>query len=105
MGVAAGGGAHRMSPRAGRRSLMKTHSLAVYFVAIGIVCAPLTHAESIVLQNVRVIDGNGGPPIEHADILIKGERITAVNISGQSAVPAGAPAVKLGGKAALPGVI
>jgi len=43
---------------------MNAHSLAVCFVALGIACGALAHAESIVLQNVRVIDGNGGPPID-----------------------------------------
>jgi imidazolonepropionase-like amidohydrolase len=31
------------------------------------------------LRDVRLIDGNGGPPLEHADILITGSKITAIN--------------------------
>jgi imidazolonepropionase-like amidohydrolase len=84
---------------------MNTHSVAACFVAIGMACGPLAHAESIVLQNVRVIDGNGGAPIEHADIVINGDRITAVNVSGRVAVPSGATVVNLSGKTALPGLI
>jgi imidazolonepropionase-like amidohydrolase len=94
-----------MSRWATRSRLMKTHSIAFCLMALGIASAPLTHAESVVLQNVRVIDGNGGPPIEHADILIKGDRITAVNASGRVAVPAGATVVNLSGKTAVPGLI
>jgi imidazolonepropionase-like amidohydrolase len=33
---------------------------------------------SVLLQDVRIIDGNGGPPQEHADILIKGSKIAAI---------------------------
>jgi imidazolonepropionase-like amidohydrolase len=84
---------------------MNTHSVAVCFVAAAIAGGPLAHAESIVLQDVRVIDGNGGPPIEHADIVINGDRITAVNVSGQVAVPTGATVINLSGKTALPGLI
>jgi imidazolonepropionase-like amidohydrolase len=84
---------------------MNTHSVAACFVAIGMACGPLAHAESIVLQNVRVIDGNGGAPIAHADIVINGDRITAVNVSGRVAVPSGATVVNLSGKTALPGLI
>jgi imidazolonepropionase-like amidohydrolase len=84
---------------------MNTRSLRVCFAVVGIACASLAHAESVVLQNVRVIDGNGGPPIEHADILIKDDRIAAINTSGQVAVPTGATVVNLSGKTALPSLI
>jgi imidazolonepropionase-like amidohydrolase len=37
-----------------------------------------SHSPPILLRDVRVIDGNGGPPLEHADILITGSKITAI---------------------------
>jgi len=94
-----------MRPWAPWRRFVNTHELAVCFVAGAIAFAPVAYPEPIVLQNVRVIDGNGGPPIEHADILINRDRITAVNVSGQVAIPAGATIVNLSGKTALPGLI
>jgi imidazolonepropionase-like amidohydrolase len=36
------------------------------------------HSPPVMLRDVRVIDGNGGPPLEHADILITGSKITAI---------------------------
>jgi imidazolonepropionase-like amidohydrolase len=84
---------------------MNTRGLAVYFVAFGIACAPPAYAETIVLHNVRVIDGNGGAPVEHADILINGDRITAINAAEHGAKPGGATVVDLSGKTALPGLI
>ena len=38
-----------------------------------------SHSPPILLRDVRVIDGNGGPPLEHADILITGSKITAIS--------------------------
>jgi hypothetical protein len=38
--------------------------------------------ETVVLQDVRVIDGTGGPPLEHAMIVIKGTRIVSIGPRG-----------------------
>jgi len=61
-------------------------------------------AKTILLKNARLIDGNGGDPLENASILIsngKFESITAGDIS----VPEGAEVIDLGGKTAMPGFI
>lgn len=59
------------------------------------------------LRDVRVIDGNGGLPLEHADILITGSRITAVNApaEGPGKVPSNTLIIKLSGRTVLPGLI
>src|SRR5882724_7850359 len=41
--------------------------------------AKAAHSPPILLRDVRIIDGNGGPPLEHADILITGAKITAIH--------------------------
>jgi imidazolonepropionase-like amidohydrolase len=56
------------------------------FAILGLVALTLAprwaksaHSPPIMLRDVRVIDGNGGPPLEHADILITGSKITSIN--------------------------
>ena len=39
--------------------------------------------ETIVLKDVRVIDGSGAPPMEHAAIVIEGGRIVSVGPVGK----------------------
>ena len=71
--------------------------------------AKAAHSQPILLHDVRVIDGNGGPPIEHADILITGSKITSVGTppAGKpvSKLPPNTIVVKLTGKTVLPGLI
>jgi hypothetical protein len=55
-------------------------------------------AGPVVLSNARLIDGNGGPAVEHADLLIIDQRIAAVAAHGSLPVPTGATVVDLGGK-------
>lgn len=56
-----------------------------------------------VLTNVRLIDGLGGPPVENAAILIKGNRIS--ELGRQVTIPAGAQVVDLRGMTVLPGLV
>ncbi len=51
----------------------------------------------------RLIDGTGAPPIDHAVIVIEGERIVAAGAG--VAVPEGAEVIDLGGATVLPGLI
>jgi imidazolonepropionase-like amidohydrolase len=61
---------------------------------------------SIVLQDVRLIDGNGGAPREHVDVVIRNGRIEAVRATSADGASAGsAEVVDLSGKTVLPGLI
>src|ERR1700744_3796842 len=61
------------------RPLMINRLSAVLLAAMLPLAAPSFAASgSVLLQDVRIIDGNGGPPQEHADILIKGPKIVAI---------------------------
>ena len=51
--------------------------VAVLLFANGTV-ARAAHSSSTLLRDVRVIDGNGVQPLEHADVLITGSKIVAV---------------------------
>jgi imidazolonepropionase-like amidohydrolase len=68
--------------------------------------ARAAHPRSTLLRDVRVIDGNGGQPLEHADILIIGARITAVDSQiDAKQLPPNTTLVNLSGKTVLPGLI
>lgn len=60
---------------------------------------------SVVLKGARVITMKGEETIESADVVVTGNRITAVGPSGTVAVPAGARAFDASGKTIIPGLI
>ena len=53
----------------------------------------------------RLIDGNGGNPVEEATVVIQGNIILEAGPSGEVIVPAGAKRVDAVGKSILPGLI
>ena len=60
---------------------------------------------TVVLRAARMIDGNGGPPITNAVVVIVNNKITEVGPAGQVRVPANARLVDLGDVTLLPGLI
>ena len=59
------------------------------------------------VRAARLIDGNGGPPLERGAVLMEGDMIAAVGTEEAVVPPEGAPVVELdyGGKTVLPGLI
>jgi hypothetical protein len=62
-------------------------------------------APTIVLDNVRVIDGTGAAPLERARIIIQADRIAQVGSVDTVPVPAGAERLDLTGRTIIPGLI
>jgi len=58
-----------------------------------------------VFVGARVIDGNGGDPIENAVLVIRDDRIVSVGSAESVAVPDGATVVDLSGKTIMPPLI
>lgn len=58
-----------------------------------------------VLTGARLIDGNGGEPIENAVIVIRGDRIESVGEAASVTIPDGAEQIDLTGKTIMPGMI
>ncbi len=84
---------------------------AVCWVAVSLALAPISlnaaakqPSSVTALTHVRVIDGNGGTPLEDATVVIKGNRIVAVQSAG-APVPAGAQVQDLHGDTVMPGLI
>jgi imidazolonepropionase-like amidohydrolase len=80
--------------------------VAALLYAVGAV-AQAAHSPSTLLRDVRVIDGNGGQPLEHADVLITGSKIATVETQPIDAkkLPPNTTIVKASGKTVLPGLI
>ena len=74
------------------------------FLAI-LLAARVAHAQTQALVGATVIDGNGGPPLVNATVLIDGTRISAVGPRAQVRVPAGAKIVDVAGRYLVPGFI
>jgi imidazolonepropionase-like amidohydrolase len=61
-------------------------------------------AQSIALTNVRIVDGNGGAPVEHGTIVIERQKIVAVGPASNISIPPGVRTIDEGGRTALPGL-
>ena len=85
-----------------RLFLLLAGLLFITAVPVGAVQAP-EGATAIV--GATVIDGNGGPPLPDATIVIQGERITEIGPRASVAVPAGARVIDGAGKYVTPGIV
>ena len=66
---------------------------------------PQMQTQSVVLENVRIIDGTGAAPIENGRVVIDGDRITRVGPSATVPAPPRAEHVDLAGRTVIPGLI
>jgi len=62
-------------------------------------------AETTVLKNFTLIDGNGGPPVPAAALVMVDGRIQSIGPLSRIKAPAGAQVVDLTGKYVMPGII
>jgi imidazolonepropionase-like amidohydrolase len=67
--------------------------------------AHLAAAETVALEHVRLIDGDGGPPQEDATVLIEDQRIAAIGTQQSLLLPVSVRVIDLTGKTVLPGLI
>src|SRR5436190_15941624 len=74
-------------------------------IAVWIAAAETAQTRPMVLDNVRIVDGGGGTPIENGRIVIERTRIVRAGAAATIALPAGAETVDLSGGTAIPGLI
>jgi imidazolonepropionase-like amidohydrolase len=75
--------------------------------AVGLLLAPAPWALAqapIAIQRVRVIDGNGGAPLESGTVVIRDGRIVAVGAASAVAIPSGARTIDGRGHSLIPGL-
>ena len=73
--------------------------------ALAAVAGRAAQSRSIVLDNVRVFDGTGGPVVGRGRILIEGGRIAKIGAVASVAAPADADRIDLAGRTVIPGLI
>ena len=83
---------------------VRTLSLIVSLAALPLVVRG-AQSGRLVLENVRIVDGTGAPPIERGRIVIEGDRIARVGAPEAVAVPAGAERLDVSGRTMMPGLI
>lgn len=71
-------------------------------VVLCIACKQPTAGDGLLLRDVTLIDGTGGPARGHMDVLIKGDTIAAI---GQGLDTTGLKVVPLSGKTVMPSLI
>jgi imidazolonepropionase-like amidohydrolase len=62
-------------------------------------------SQTALFEGARLINGEGGAPIENAAFIVEGGRFTAVGRNGELALPAGAARIDLTGKTVIPALI
>ena len=62
-------------------------------------------AQTIILKNARIIDGNGGAPVDSQSVLVRDGRIAEIAAAASMPTPADATEIDISGKTLLPGFI
>lgn len=65
----------------------------------------LATQQPVALVGGRLIDGNGGPPVDNAVVVVHGERIVAVGRVGEVTVPNDTMVLDVRGLSVLPGLV
>lgn len=86
------------------RSLRCVTATAVA-TALSTALGPGQTPRAIVLDNVRIVDGTGAPPVDNGRLVVEGDRIAAVGAADAVAQPAGAERIDLAGRTITPGLI
>ncbi|MCU1272328.1 MAG: amidohydrolase [Acidobacteriaceae bacterium] len=63
------------------------------------------HAERVVLEHVRVIDGTGKPAVEDRNVVIQGGKISAIQIGADVPAAVGTTVLDLRGYSVMPGIV
>jgi imidazolonepropionase-like amidohydrolase len=67
--------------------------------------APTAASSAILFEGARLIDGNGGAPIDQSALLVDSDAIVAVGRKGEITAPAGVARVDLTGKTVMPALV
>jgi imidazolonepropionase-like amidohydrolase len=87
------------------RNWFRSLTVLAVFAALPPVLTPHHAQAPLVLDNVRVIDGTGGAPLEGGRIVLDGERIAQIGRVEAVALPASADRLDLSGRTVIPGLI
>ena len=80
-------------------------AFAVLLLSLSLPVAAQRADSTLAIVGATLIDGNGGPPIADAVVLVRAGRIVAVGPRAQVAIPQGARIIEATGRYLLPGFI
>ena len=86
------------------RRLVPIPLLLSFALAAAVIWSTFASAQSIAFTNVRIVDGNGGSPVENGTIVIEGQKIVAVGPASGITIPPNARRIDENGKTAIPGL-
>lgn len=92
-----------MGPTANRRNSVWSAVTVLVVSATALLLAQTGAA--VVFDGARILDGNGGAPIENGRLVIQNGRVAAVGAPTAIAMPAGATRVDVTGKTIMPAMI
>src|SRR6187401_936913 len=78
------------------------------FAAVVIAAAVVVHAQAgriTVFDGARILDGNGGAPIENGRLVVQDGRVTTIGSSSAVPIPQGATRIDVTGKTIMPAMI
>jgi len=84
---------------------MFDRSIQAIAIAVLTVTAAFSQSPAIAFTGATVIDGNGGPPLGNAVVVVTGSRITAVGPRASVRIPSGAQSIDASGRYLVPGFI
>jgi len=89
---------------------MSLYRVRNLFIGLAAVVAVSIHPvladeKTFAFSGARIIDGNGGPPIENGILVVDGDRVAAVGVVGEIPIPKQAEVVDLTGRTVIPGLI
>ena len=89
------------------RQWMTTMLTAVVFgyLTTDMVAQSVSQNQTIALVGGQLLDGYEAPPIHHAAIIIKGNRIVAVGPASEIDIPPDAEIINTAGKTMMPGMV
>lgn len=67
--------------------------------------AAIALGQTVVVQHARLIDGNGGAPVEDSALVVEDGRITYAGPFAGASIPEGAERLNMQGKTIVPGII
>ncbi|HEY7699137.1 MAG TPA: hydrolase, partial [Vicinamibacteria bacterium] len=84
---------------------MRSEAVLVLALVFGLARNGASQEASIALVGGTVIDGNGGPPLPDAVVVIRQGRIAEIGVRSKTSIPQGAQVLDASGKFLTPGFI
>lgn len=84
---------------------MKPIQATISLILFVVVAAVHGQSRATVFDGARLIDGNGGAPIENARMIVQDGRVTAVGLAASVAAPPGAERIDVTGRTIMPAMI